>query len=92
MVERVLTKGDLTVDNARRILTADLMFGIAAGVVLVIGMLRVGFFEKGPEYYWHSATFVAKFTLFVIVGLLSIYPTVEFLRWRTPLREKCCRL
>ena len=87
IVERVLTQGELTVDNARRILTSDMVFGIAAGVVLVVGMLRVAFFEKGPEYYWHSGTFIAKLSLFVIVGLLSIYPTVEFLKWRKPLRE-----
>jgi putative membrane protein len=87
IVERVLTRGELTVDNARRILTSDMVFGIAAGVVLVVGMLRVAFFEKGPEYYWHSGTFIAKLSLFVIVGLLSIYPTVEFLKWRKPLRE-----
>jgi putative membrane protein len=87
VVERVLTRGELTVGNARRILTADLIFGVAATVVLVIGMLRLGFFEKGPAFYWHSATFIAKLAFFVIVGLLSIYPTIEFLRWRKPLRE-----
>jgi len=86
IVERVLTRGELTVDNAKRILTSDLVFGIAAGAVFVIGMLRVGLFEKGPTYYWHSATFIAKLTLFVIVGLISIYPTREFLRWRKQLK------
>jgi putative membrane protein len=61
--------------------------GLAAGVLLVVGMLRVGFFEKGPAYYWHSAPLIAKLSLFVFVGLQSIYPTVEFLKWRKPLRE-----
>ena len=87
VVERVLTRGELTPANARRILEADRAFGIAAGVLLVVGLLRVGFFEKGPAYYWHSAPFIAKLSLFAIVGLLSIYPTVEFLKWRKPLRE-----
>jgi putative membrane protein len=87
VVERVLTRDELTVANARRVLDADRIFGIAAGVLLVVGMLRVAFFEKGAAYYWHSAPFIAKLSLFVIVGLLSIYPTVEFLKWRKPLRE-----
>jgi putative membrane protein len=87
VVERVLTRGELTPANARRILEADRVYGIAAGVLLVVGMLRVGFFEKGPAYYWHSAPFIAKLSLFAIVGLLSIYPTIEFLKWRKPLRE-----
>jgi putative membrane protein len=87
VVQRVLTRDPLTIATARRVLDADRIFGIAAGTVLVVGMLRVGFFEKGPGYYWHSAPFIAKLSLFVIVGLLSIYPTIEFLKWRKPLRE-----
>jgi len=87
VVERVLTRDELTLAGARRVLDADRIFGIAAGVVLVVGMLRVAFFEKGPAYYWHSAPFIAKISLFILVGLLSIYPTVEFLKWRKPLRE-----
>src|SRR5215470_17040664 len=72
VVERVLTRGELTPANARRILDADRLFGIAAGVLLVVGLLRVAFFEKGPAYYWHSGPFIAKISLFAIVGLLSI--------------------
>ncbi|HTS23186.1 MAG TPA: DUF2214 family protein [Casimicrobiaceae bacterium] len=87
MVERVLTRDELTVANARRIVTSDLVFGITAAAVLVVGFLRVVYFEKGPEYYLHSAPFIAKLAFFAIVGLLSIYPTVEFLKWRKPLRD-----
>ena len=34
-----------------------------------------------------SAPFLAKLALFVCIGLLSIYPTVEFLSWRKTLKE-----
>ena len=40
------------------------------------------YFEKGAGYYFHSATFIAKLALFVLVALLSIYPTVKFISWR----------
>jgi putative membrane protein len=83
--ERILIREDLTLRDARRLLNADRIYGIAAGVVLVIGMLRVIFFEKGPQYYLHSAPFIAKISLFAIVGLLSIYPTREILSWRPAL-------
>lgn len=86
-VERVLTREELTLATARRILGADRLYGIAAGAVLVIGLLRVFFFEKGAAYYFHDAAFIAKLSLFAIVGLLSIYPTVEFLKWRKSLHE-----
>jgi putative membrane protein len=68
--------------SARRLQGTDLVLGIAAGLLLVIGLLRVFFFEKGPEYYWHSHAFLTKFGLFIIIGLLSIIPTMEFLSWR----------
>ena len=83
--ERILTQESLTLRDAQRILTSDRVFGISAGVVLVIGLLRVAFFEKGEQYYLHSAPFIAKMVLFVIVGVLSIYPTLEFLSWRKAL-------
>ena len=87
VVERVLTRDELTLSSARNVLLADLIFGIAAGVIVVVGALRVLYFEKGADYYLHSVPFIAKMALFVIVALLSIYPTREFLSWRKSLRE-----
>ena len=86
-VEFVLIRTELTVRNARAILLADAVFGAAAGAVLVVGFLRVFFFEKGAAYYFHSVPFIAKLSLFALIGLLSIYPTRQFLSWRTSLRQ-----
>jgi putative membrane protein len=44
--------------------------------------MRVFWFEKGAAYYFSSHAFLTKFALFIIVGLLSIMPTREFLSWR----------
>jgi putative membrane protein len=82
VVEFVLIREEITLRAARRLLRADLVLGAAAGSVLVVGLLRVFFFEKGPHYYLHSAPFIAKVSLFALVALLSIYPTVVFLSWR----------
>jgi putative membrane protein len=81
-VEFVLLRGELTPWTARRLQVTDLILGIAAGVLLVVGLARVFWFEKGAAYYVHSHAFLMKFSLFVVVGLLSIVPTVEFLSWR----------
>ncbi len=86
-VEMVLLRQTLTLENARRLLTVDGLYGGLAGALLVVGLLRVFFFEKGAAYYWSSHAFLTKFGLFVLVGLLSIVPTMEFLRWRKALRE-----
>ena len=87
VLEFVLIKDELSIRTARKLLVVDLVAGVSAGVVLVAGLLRVFFFEKGAGYYFHSAPFLAKASLFVIIALLSIRPTVEFLSWRKSLRE-----
>ncbi len=81
-IEFALIRMELTLASARRLQVTDLVLGIAAGLLLVIGLSRVFFLEKGAAYYWHSHAFLTKFGLFVIVGLLSIIPTMEFLSWR----------
>ena len=86
-VESALAKDELTLNAARSLLRADLVFGLSAGFIIAVGVLRVLYFEKGSDYYLHSVPFIAKMSLFVIVGLLSIYPTREFLSWRKSLRE-----
>jgi putative membrane protein len=85
-IEFTLIRGELTLSSARRLQVTDMVLGIAAGALLVIGLLRVFFFEKGADYYFHSHAFLTKFSVFIAVGLLSIIPTVEFLSWRRALK------
>jgi putative membrane protein len=86
MVELVLLKGELTVTSARSLLRMDAVYGMSAMMLLVIGFLRVFYTEKGASYYFSSATFIAKIVLFAVVGLLSIYPTVQLLGMRKLLK------
>lgn len=88
VLEFVLARSELNFDNARRLLLADRVYGLSAGLILIIGLLRVFLFEKGATFYFHSAPFIAKLALFLIVGLLSIYPTMVFLAWRTALKNR----
>ena len=85
-IEFALIRGELTVSAARRLQVTDIVLGIAAGALLVVGLLRVFYFEKGASYYFHSHAFLAKLSLFIVVGLLSIIPTMEFLSWRGALK------
>lgn len=77
----------LTIAEARRIQRVDLVYGIAAGLMIVFGLLRVYFFEKGPNYYLSNQVFWTKMALFVIIGLLSIYPTIRYIKWNPTLAE-----
>ena len=88
MTELVVLRNEITVASARSVLRMDAAYGIAATVLLVVGLLRVFYTEKGAAYYFASGSFLTKLTLFVVVGLLSIYPTVTFMGWRRALREQ----
>src|ERR1700731_2696517 len=80
-IEFALIRGELTLASARRLQVTDIVYGIAAGALLVVGLLRVFFFEKGAAYYFHSHAFLTKLALFIVIGLLSIIPTRECLSW-----------
>ena len=86
-VEFTLIRQELTLSSARRLQVTDMVLGIAAGLLLIIGLCRVFFFEKGSDYYFHSQAFLAKFSIFIVIGLSSVIPTVEFLSWNKPLRD-----
>ena len=86
-VEFVLGRGELTAANARRLVATDAVLGASAGLLLVVGLLRVFVFEKGGGYYLHSAPFLIKFALFLGLGALSVVPTREFQSWRKALRD-----
>ncbi len=75
-----------TLQEARRLALADRGYGIFAVTLLIAGFARALHFEKGFEFYRHSPFFHWKLGLFVLMGLLSIYPTVQFIRWGKDLR------
>ena len=81
-IEFMLIRQQLTLDNARRLVVIDGIFGASAGMLLIVGLLRVFFFEKGASYYFSSHAFLSKLGLFIIVGIISAIPTIEFLKWR----------
>jgi len=85
-VEFVLIRQELTLASARRLLATDAVLGVSAMAVLIAGLLRVFYFEKGATYYFSSHAFLTKFGSFILLALLSAIPTVEFLSWRAMLK------
>lgn len=85
-LEHQLFRQPITLERARSLFRIDIVFGMVAGLVLVTGAARTFWFGKGFDYYLHNNAFHAKVSLFVLVALLSIYPTVTFLGWRTRIK------
>lgn len=65
----------------RRLSRLDLIYGIAAGVLLLSGVARVVWGAKGMGWYVSQPLFHLKVTLFVLAALMSIKPSLDFRRW-----------
>jgi putative membrane protein len=65
----------------RRVRMFDRCYGLFAALLIVIGVLRVIYGFKGPDFYMANPGFWAKMAAFAAVGLLSIPPTLRFLAW-----------
>ena len=85
-LELMLVHQPLTLANARRLMRIDAVLGASAGLLLVVGLLRVFVFEKSPDYYFSSLAFIIKFGVFIALASLSLLPTLEFLSWRKAVR------
>lgn len=69
-----------------RLAKVDLVYGIAAIMVLATGVARTVWGVKGTSWYWTNPLLHVKLTLFIIVGVISIFPTMSYFRWRKALR------
>lgn len=69
----------------QRLARLDMIYGIAAVILLLTGIARLVWGVKGIGGYIGSPLFHLKMTLFVVVVLLSIKPTLTFRRWKKTL-------
>ena len=76
----------MNADIVNRLVTVDRIYGIAAMAVLVTGFIRIYWGTKGAAWYWGNWLLHLKLTAFVVVALISIAPTLRFLRWRKAVR------
>ena len=82
-IEHILLRKELTRSEIGRLSRVDAMYGIAALTLITVGLtLWLGGYGKPSIYYSKNWVFHLKITLFLIVGLLSIYPTIFFIRNR----------
>lgn len=83
--EALLLRAQAGADTLRSLVRADILYGIASVVVIVTGLLRLFYGAKGHAFYVANPIFWLKMGLFAAVGLLSIAPTLRFIRWRRQL-------
>lgn len=76
----------LTAADIRRVAKVDAWYGILAALIIVVGFVRAIYAAKGWAYYSVNHFFWAKIIAFAIVGLLSVPPTIAYIRWRNALK------
>ena len=89
----VLTRGNALREppthlSLRRVVRADIVWGIAAVLWIATGLWRVfGGLEKGVPYYMHNTFFMAKMTFLALIIVLEIGPAVTLTRWRLAIKR-----
>lgn len=82
MAESVLVKPGMTGATARRVAGLDAGYGGASVLLIIVGFARVFMAAKGWDYYQANVWFWAKVVTFLGVGLLSVPPTLRYIKWR----------
>jgi putative membrane protein len=76
--EHLLIQPKMTRAEIKRMSMVDAVYGICAVLLLVAGFTLWFAVGKPAEFYTNNWIFHTKIGLFVIVGLLSIVPTIFF--------------
>jgi len=87
LYERIFLKVDLNKKEVINMIVADVIYGIAGLAILITGILRVKYFGQGGEFYLNNPIFWFKVSVYIIVGLLSLYPTTTYILWAIPLSK-----
>ena len=82
VVELVLYRPVVPGATARTLARIDAFYGLSAVVVLGSGLMKLLAYGKPASYFMQNGLFHVKITLFVVMVLLSIYPTIHFIRNR----------
>ena len=83
--EAMLLRQPLDAPRIRLLGRIDLWYFGSAMAALLTGFLRLGLGAKGADFYLSSWPIYVKIALFVAVGVISVSPTLAFVRWRRAL-------
>jgi putative membrane protein len=82
VVEWALVRPGIDAEDVHRIARVDAAYGLLAVAVLAAGFARVFAGDEPTDFYFENPVFWAKLGAFATIGLLSIGPTIRYLRWR----------
>ena len=86
--EHLLLKPQMSRAEIARLARIDAVYGLSAVLVVTAGLILWFGVGKPAEFYSSNWIFHTKVGLAIIVGLLSIYPTVFFIKNRKGQEDK----
>lgn len=86
--EHILLKKEMSGSEIKKLAKIDTVYGIAAIVVLLAGLTLWFWVGKPSAFYTRNFLFHIKLTLFLVLGILSIYPSVFFMKNRKSKLDK----
>ena len=84
-VEVMLLRGALEPAAIRLLGRVDIWYFGSAIAALATGFGRLMVGAKGADFYLSAWPFYAKFGIFLAVAVVSVQPTLTFIRWRRAL-------
>jgi putative membrane protein len=82
VVETMMMRGALDMAAVRLLGRVDVWYFGAAIAVLATGFARLVWGAKGADFYLSAGPIYVKVGLFLAVGMISVGPTLRFIRWR----------
>lgn len=82
VIENMAVKPTITGEDARNLAKVDAVYGAAALLVVLFGLILWFGVGKPADFYTQNPVFLIKIGLFLLVALISIYPTVFFFKNR----------
>ncbi|UXI02979.1 DUF2214 family protein [Photobacterium sp. TY1-4] len=81
-IENALLAEKLNFETARKLVLIDAMYGLSAIVTLGAGLILWFLVGKPSQFYTGNAVFHVKIGLFFFIALMSVIPTLFFLKHR----------
>ncbi len=72
--------------QARLLGMVDLGYFLALIASLATGLARAFYYGQDAAYYFANRLFWLKITIFLVIGLVAVAPTLQYIRWNREAR------
>lgn len=80
VVQHLIISSEVTMQELKKIAFIDIIYGISAVLTLIGGLALWLWVGKDASFYSTNWVFHLKLSFFVLIALLSIYPTMFFIK------------